>query len=218
MTLVYIFVTNSLPLKRFSEGVISPIFDLQWRVSLVVHSYICSHLTFALMTTGAFSRNVSKLLSELKLVTDNLLFSYIFKFSAQNHTTATHTTCDKHLTVHVITSHLQFSVQMGIQKFNTLQWHAGTNSVPQRLITWLIWDLNSVSKLLPILQKLATWLKWPQVKVTTVSGFTEKVNQKPKSLHNPLSFKKANRNICVLANIYQFLCIHLLAIIGFWPG
>ena len=29
--------------------------------------------TFALMTTGAFSRNVGKLFSELKLVTDNLL-------------------------------------------------------------------------------------------------------------------------------------------------
>ena len=28
------------------------------------------------MTTGAFSRNVSKLFSELKLVTDNLLSSY----------------------------------------------------------------------------------------------------------------------------------------------
>ena len=29
--------------------------------------------TFALMTTGAFSQKVSKLFSELKLVTDNLL-------------------------------------------------------------------------------------------------------------------------------------------------
>ena len=36
-------------------------------------------LTFqlnALMTTGAFSRNIGKLFSELKLVTDNLLFIY----------------------------------------------------------------------------------------------------------------------------------------------
>ena len=30
--------------------------------------------TFTLMTTGAFSQNVGKLFSELKLVTDNLLF------------------------------------------------------------------------------------------------------------------------------------------------
>jgi len=29
--------------------------------------------TFAPMTTGAFSRNIGKLFSELKLVTDNLL-------------------------------------------------------------------------------------------------------------------------------------------------
>ena len=32
--------------------------------------------TFVLMTTGAFNRNVSKLFSKLKLVTDNLLFIY----------------------------------------------------------------------------------------------------------------------------------------------
>ena len=30
--------------------------------------------TFTPMTTGAFSRNIGKLLSKLKLVTDNLLF------------------------------------------------------------------------------------------------------------------------------------------------
>ena len=35
-------------------------------------------LTFALMTTEAFSRNVGKLFSELKLVPDNLLFIYTF--------------------------------------------------------------------------------------------------------------------------------------------
>ena len=29
------------------------------------------------MTTGAFSQNISKLFSELKLVTDNLLFIYV---------------------------------------------------------------------------------------------------------------------------------------------
>jgi len=33
---------------------------------------ICYQLEFALMKTGAFSRNVSKLFSELKLITDNL--------------------------------------------------------------------------------------------------------------------------------------------------
>ena len=39
--------------------------------------YFCLHLfTFALMVTGAFSRNVGKLFSELKLVTDNLFFIY----------------------------------------------------------------------------------------------------------------------------------------------
>ena len=36
---------------------------------------LCSYF-FALMTTGAFSRNVGKLFSELKLVPDNLLFIY----------------------------------------------------------------------------------------------------------------------------------------------
>ena len=30
--------------------------------------------TFAVMTTGAFSQNIGKLFSKLKLVTDNLLF------------------------------------------------------------------------------------------------------------------------------------------------
>ena len=46
---------------------------------MAINSNICSHLfTFALMTTGAFSQNVSKLFSELKLVTANLhLYSYI---------------------------------------------------------------------------------------------------------------------------------------------
>ena len=33
-------------------------------------------VTKALMTTGTFSQNVGKLFSELKLVTDNLLFIY----------------------------------------------------------------------------------------------------------------------------------------------
>ena len=32
--------------------------------------------TFTLLTTGAFSQNVGKLFSELKLETDNLLFIY----------------------------------------------------------------------------------------------------------------------------------------------
>ena len=134
--------------------------------------FVC---TSSLPTTGAFSQNFGKLISELKLVSDNLLFSYIFKFSTQNHTTATHTACDKHLTVHAITCHLQFSVQMAIQKL-AHSWHAATILSPS---SWSLgscmWDLNLVSKLLPTLQKLATWLKWPQVKVTAVSGFTEKV-------------------------------------------
>ena len=42
---------------------------------MVINRNICSHLfTFALMMTGAISRNVGKLFSELKFVTDNLLF------------------------------------------------------------------------------------------------------------------------------------------------
>ena len=43
--------------------------------NLPTFSTECSsrHQTFALMTTGPFSRNVGKLFSELKLVTDNLL-------------------------------------------------------------------------------------------------------------------------------------------------
>ena len=44
---------------------------------MAINSNVCLHLfTFALMTTGAFSRNIGKLFSELKLVTDNLLFTY----------------------------------------------------------------------------------------------------------------------------------------------
>ena len=38
-------------------------------------------LTFALMATGAFSRNIGKLISELKLVTDNLLFIHTILIS-----------------------------------------------------------------------------------------------------------------------------------------
>ena len=34
--------------------------------------FLMNSSTFALMMTGAFSQNVSKLFSELKLVTDNL--------------------------------------------------------------------------------------------------------------------------------------------------
>ena len=49
----------------------SPTFDLQWRVSSVVHGYnrnVCSYFfTFALMTTGAFSWNVGKLFFDLKV-------------------------------------------------------------------------------------------------------------------------------------------------------
>ena len=36
----------------------------------------CYSSLFALMTTGAFSQIIGKLFSELKLVTDNLLFIY----------------------------------------------------------------------------------------------------------------------------------------------
>ena len=43
---------------------------------MAINSNVCLHLfTFTLMMTGAFSRNVGKLFSELKLVTDNLLFN-----------------------------------------------------------------------------------------------------------------------------------------------
>ena len=53
----------------------SPTFDLQWRVSSVVHGNVCLHLfTFALMMIGALNHNVGKLFAELKLVTDNPLF------------------------------------------------------------------------------------------------------------------------------------------------
>ena len=55
----------------------SPTFDLQCHVSSVVHGFkiamfVHTSFTFALMTTGAFSGNICKLFSELKLVTDNL--------------------------------------------------------------------------------------------------------------------------------------------------
>ena len=44
---------------------------------MAINSNVCLHLfTFALMTTGAFSQNVGKLFSELKLVTNNLLFTH----------------------------------------------------------------------------------------------------------------------------------------------
>ena len=36
-------------------------------------------VSFTLMTTGAFSQNVGKLFSKLKLITDNLLFIYAEK-------------------------------------------------------------------------------------------------------------------------------------------
>ena len=61
----------------------SPTFDLQWRISSVVHGYkiamfVHTSLTFTLMATGAFSRNICKLFSELKLVTDNLSL-YVYR-------------------------------------------------------------------------------------------------------------------------------------------
>ena len=61
--------------RRLSVTNLSSENDLQ-RL-FVLNSNVCSHFfTFALMTTGAFSRNVGKLFSDLKLVTDNLLFIY----------------------------------------------------------------------------------------------------------------------------------------------
>ena len=46
---------------------------------MAINSSVCSHFfTFALMTTGAFSRNVGMLYTKLKLETDDpLLYSYI---------------------------------------------------------------------------------------------------------------------------------------------
>ena len=47
---------------------------------MAINSNVCSHLfTFALMMTAAFSRNIGKLFSELKLVPDSLLFKVIQK-------------------------------------------------------------------------------------------------------------------------------------------
>ena len=44
---------------------------------MAINGNVCSHfITFALITTGAFSRNVGKLFSKLKLITDGLLFIY----------------------------------------------------------------------------------------------------------------------------------------------
>ena len=59
--------------KAGREEQSSPNSDLQWCVS-VVHGNgsVCSHFfTFTQMTTGAFSWNVGKLFSELKLVRDS---------------------------------------------------------------------------------------------------------------------------------------------------
>ena len=52
-----------------------------------LNSSACSHFfTFALMTTGAFSRNVGKLFSELKLVTNSLLSNcFDVKIHEQTH-------------------------------------------------------------------------------------------------------------------------------------
>ena len=62
---------------RREEGAILTTFDLQWHVSWVVHGYKWQCL-FALLhyRPDDDSWNVGKLLSELKLVTDNLLFIY----------------------------------------------------------------------------------------------------------------------------------------------
>ena len=51
----------------------------QAHIALFRHNFVATiwgqlFVTFSLMTTGAFSQNVSKSFSELKLVTDNLLF------------------------------------------------------------------------------------------------------------------------------------------------
>ena len=53
--------------------------EVRTNVAIYSHalSNVCSHFfIFTLMRTGAFSQNVGKSFSELKLVTDNLLFIY----------------------------------------------------------------------------------------------------------------------------------------------
>ena len=50
---------------------------------MAINSSVCSYFfTFAQMRTVAFSQNVSKLFSELKLVTDNLLLHqfYVYEY------------------------------------------------------------------------------------------------------------------------------------------
>ena len=50
--------------------------------------FVRTSFTFARMTTGAFSRNIGKLFSELKLVTDNLslyLYTTLFQYNSQSH-------------------------------------------------------------------------------------------------------------------------------------
>ena len=65
------FNSVSPKMKRRLSGT-----NLSSENNLLTFSLNAPVVTFALMTTGAFSRNVSKLLSELKLVPDNLLFIY----------------------------------------------------------------------------------------------------------------------------------------------
>ena len=50
--------------------------DVYPQYHMAINSNVCSHLfTFALMTTGAFSQDIGKLFSELKLVPDSLPFN-----------------------------------------------------------------------------------------------------------------------------------------------
>ena len=66
-----------------------------------------------------------------------------------------------------------------------------------------------------------TWLKWPWVKATAVSGFIEQnkntiiINQPPHNPSQSIEVQTASSDTFLLANINQFIYIHLLAIIRF---
>ena len=67
------------------------------------------------------------------------------------------------------------------------------------------------------------WLKWPWVQVTAVSGSIEQadslIREIPKHNYHPstpsqsIKIQRASTGTCLQANIYEFICIHLLAII-----
>ena len=63
------------------------------------------------------------------------------------------------------------------------------------------------------------WLKWPPVKFTAVSELIEsKIETQSSTPSQSIKFQRASRDTCLLANKYQFICIHLLAIIQSWTG